>query len=393
MDRRTFLSTLLLNARQRTPEANERLLEAVWRGARDRFYDPGMRGVNWDAVRTEFLPKARACSTNEQLAGVLRDMLSRLRNSHIFLYSRQEWDWRKNMLPFLFDRVGQRVFVRYVPKTTEDPRPGDEVASVDGLPAKALRPVTLARLEPVLDNPYFGPANSEATLRVCRKGRTFESRAKRIARARELKAVISERPRSGVVHLRFFALDSISVPLPELRRVWEAVPPSKGLILDLRDCFGGDDAVASYIASSLLGPGKSLFRNVPRPGGENKEPATSTGSNAPRYEGPVALITNRSTESEPEILAAILKEYGRAKLFGERTAGAVHGWTVAIETPENWLRYAIPYTKSISPKGIDYEGKGIDPDKRVANAVADHRAGTDKPLEAALDYLETKKSR
>lgn len=285
-----------------------------------------MHGVNWEAVRVEFLPKARACSTNEQLLGVLRDMLSRLRNSHIFLYSKQEWDWRKNMLPFLFDRVGQRVFVRYVPRTTEDPRPGDEVVSVDGLPAKALRPITLARLEPALDNPYFGPANSEAILRVRRQGRTFEVRAKRIARA-------------------------------------------------------------------LLGPGKSLFRNVPRPGSENKETVTNTGSNAQRFEGPVALITNRSTESEPEILAAILKEYGRAKLFGERTAGAVHGWTVAIETPANWLRYAISYTKSISPKGVDYEGKGIKPDNEVRSTVADYRNERDMPLRKALDYLEMKKSR
>jgi C-terminal processing protease CtpA/Prc len=270
---------------------------------------------------------------------------------------------------------------------------GDEIVSVDGRPVTTLRPVTLARLEPVLDNPNFGPVNSEAKLRVLRAGRFFDLNVKRIARPSGFKVAVAEHPRSGIVHLRFFALDSYSIPMPELRRLWEEIPSCKGLVLDLRDCFGGNAQVAGFIARSLLGPSKPLFRNVPRVGSENKESIESTDSTVPRFEGPVALITNRSTESEPEMLAAVCQEYGRARLFGERTAGAFHGWTVAIDTPENWLRYAIPYTKSISPKGIDYEGKGIKSDNEVRNTVADYRNRKDKPLEAALQYLKTKESR
>ena len=61
--RELLVATVLtpwLKAQVRTREERVRTLEAVWENARDVFYDPQMRGVNWMAVRDEFLPKGRS---------------------------------------------------------------------------------------------------------------------------------------------------------------------------------------------------------------------------------------------------------------------------------------------------------------------------------------------
>jgi Periplasmic protease len=192
-----------------------------------------------------------------------------------------------------------------------------------------------------------------------------------------------------IVHLRLFSLSSSDVRAPRLRALWDDVLKARALILDLRNCVGGNSKVSSFIAGSLLGPGKPLFRTVPRPGDADAEVAGETDPQAPRFTGPVALIANSNTESEPEILAAICKEYGRARLFGERTAGAFNGWTRGITLPGSSAVFAVPYTRSVSPKGKEYEGRGIEPDQPVAASAADFEAALDRPLRATVKYLSS----
>src|SRR5579884_4283719 len=102
----------------------KQVFEAVWTAVRDQFYDPNTRGVDWIEIKRKFAPRVSACSSRQQLLTLLREMLRRLHNSHIFLYSREEWDLRENILPFNFDRLGDRVFIRELlhPKAPDDQR-------------------------------------------------------------------------------------------------------------------------------------------------------------------------------------------------------------------------------------------------------------------------------
>ncbi len=373
-------------------EISERIFEAVWQGVRDEFYDPNTRGVDWLRLKDEFRPRVMECASNEQLLILLREMLSRLRNSHIFLYSREEWALRENILPFCFDLLDGRVFIRYGLRGKQL-RPelpfdfGDEVISVDDVHAERLRPVTLSRLESVIGNPNFGPPNSIAEIEIRRRGQNRIVRCSRVARPAGFETVVLEHPRANISHLRLFTLGSIELPTLRLNQIWNDVLQTRGLVLDLRNCVGGDSKVSNYIAGSLLGPGKPLFRMIPRPGSTQKEVLDVSEPAVPRFNGRVALITNSNTESEPETMAAICKEYRCARIFGERTAGAFSGWTEAIGLPEKFARFALPYTRSISPKGIEYEGRGITPDTVAITTAMDFGARRDQPLLAALKYV------
>jgi carboxyl-terminal processing protease len=65
-----------------SPATNAATFDAVWTTVRDSHWDATLGGVDWNAVRTELLPKATAAESNEALRAVLTDALSRLQQSH-----------------------------------------------------------------------------------------------------------------------------------------------------------------------------------------------------------------------------------------------------------------------------------------------------------------------
>lgn len=188
----------------------KQVFEAVWTAVRDQFYDPNTRGVDWIEIKRKFAPRVSACSSRQQLLTLLREMLRRLHNSHIFLYSREEWDLRENILPFNFDRLGDRVFIRELlhPKAPDDSTPfrlGDEILSVDQLPPGSLQPYSLATLQEVKGNPNFGPAASVAEVSIRRAGKTYNCRIRRVMRTRDLRNAVIAEPLSGIKVLRMLS--------------------------------------------------------------------------------------------------------------------------------------------------------------------------------------------
>jgi carboxyl-terminal processing protease len=59
--------------------------DAAWTIVRDSHFDPGMNGVDWNAVKTELRPKAVAAKNDDELRRVIREMLGRLGQSHFAL--------------------------------------------------------------------------------------------------------------------------------------------------------------------------------------------------------------------------------------------------------------------------------------------------------------------
>lgn len=67
-----------------------KLFDAVWEAVRDRFYDPDFNGVDWEALRGEYLPRVAAARSSATQAGIINEMLSRLNASHTELLTPQE---------------------------------------------------------------------------------------------------------------------------------------------------------------------------------------------------------------------------------------------------------------------------------------------------------------
>ena len=194
-------------------------------------------------------------------------------------------------------------------------------------------------------------------------------------------------PPSGIKVLRMVTLDSALLPEQQLQEIWTEIRPSRGIVIDLRNCVGGDPKVSNFIAGGLIGERKRLFAEIPRPGTQQPERIGYSDSGVELFRGKVVVLTNKNTESQPEVLAAICKEYGCARLIGERTAGAFNGWTTAIPLPDHFARFALPYTRAVSPQGVSYEGRGIVPDEVISSTVEDYASGRDRVGERAIELL------
>ena len=70
-----------------TPRAefHELFLDA-WRLERDYFYDRGMQGVDWKAIRDRYLPLVDRVSDRDELNDVIAQMVSELSALHIFVF-------------------------------------------------------------------------------------------------------------------------------------------------------------------------------------------------------------------------------------------------------------------------------------------------------------------
>lgn len=93
----------------------------------------------------------------------------------------------------------------------------------------------------------------------------------------------------------------------------------RNLILDLRDNQGGPPLAAKEIMGYLSPANDPLFLVVRK----NQKPFLLTSDKqAVTYEGPISVLVNPLTSSAAETLTGILREKGRAIVYGQQTNGA-----------------------------------------------------------------------
>lgn len=104
-----------------------------------------------------------------------------------------------------------------------------------------------------------------------------------------------------------------------------------------------------------------------------------------RYDRPVVALINGGVRSGKEIMALALKRSGRAKLVGQRTAGAVLAGSLFEIDKHQALYLAI---KDVETLGTRLEGKGVAPDIEVILPTKD-RGKKDTQFEKALEVLNS----
>jgi carboxyl-terminal processing protease len=106
------------------------------------------------------------------------------------------------------------------------------------------------------------------------------------------------------------------------------------------------------------------------------------------YTGRLAILVNGGAASTSEMLAQGLRDLGRARIFGTRSAGAALPSNI-IELP-NGDRFQYPLASYVSMKGKVLEGNGVEPDVKVAATIPALLEGRDLPLEAARAWSRRK---
>ncbi|HXG40265.1 MAG TPA: S41 family peptidase [Candidatus Limnocylindrales bacterium] len=254
-------------------------------------------------------------------------------------------------------------------------RAGDVIVAVDGASLDGLR------LDEARDR-IRGPKGTVVTLTLERDGQRLEVTVTRdVIVQREV--VTRELAGGTVGYIRLASFSDHAAD--QFARAVEAQVEAgrKKLIVDLRGNPGGYITAARAVASQFISEGPIFWQENAAGEAEptNAEPGGAATDPAIR----VVVLIDRGTASASEIVAAALKETGRATIVGERSfgKGTVQQWQ---ELPNDSGGIRLTIAKWLTPKKHWIHGTGVTPDV-VVDVPADLPPGEDPILDRALEIL------
>ena len=387
--------------------------EAVWTTIRDQHWEKNPGGLDWQAVHDEFRPKIEKTQTMEDVRAVLRAMLDRLHQSHFAILpfaiyqdieSSEEGDGTPGFDVRALD--GRAIVTEVVPGSAAagaGVKTGWEVASAAG---KELAPLVVQlksvpdlhelALERAVMARITGPPGGTRRFIFLDGAGATRTLDLPLAPPRGEMAPFGNLPpqhvwfeskklgNTGYVRFNMF-LDLVRV-MPSFGNAVEACQKCDGMIIDLRGNPGGIGGMAMGMAGWLVDkPGQRLGTMYMRGATLN----FVINPRAATFNGSVAVLVDGASASTAEIFAGGLKDLGRARIFGTRTAAAALPSLIARLPNGDGFQYAI--ANYVSEGGQPLEGNGVTPDVEVKLTRAALLAGHDPVVDAALDWIQKRK--
>jgi carboxyl-terminal processing protease len=370
----------------------QKVFEAVWSKVNKTFYDPNFNGVDWKAAHDKYAPLAAAAKNDDELYGVIKEMLGLFKVSHMKAGSAAQVAKQFKQAPGvtgigLRDVEGRITVFRSLPEYPAAKvgiRPGYIVTTVDGKrpadvdeAAKALAgsPGTTVKIT------YLDEKDAEHETTLDRRPLTDKGKIESL----NIYALFdAKRLGGGIGYISF----SSFVPFlnDRIDAAFESMKDAPAIILDLRGNSGGDDSVSMKLADHLFVKETQLMLIKTRKGINRDEKARGNKS---AYRGKFVVLVDEHSGSAAEDLTAGLQESGRAYVIGKTTMGQDLDARIEMLPDGGMLIYA--FGLPTTPKGVIVEGRGVIPNQPVELKRADLLAGRDTQLAAALEYIFGKK--
>ena len=401
--------------------------DSAWSRIHHSYYDSTFKGTSWTGVRDELRPRVQAARTEEEVRGVIREMLERIGDSHFALIPREAADAldpadpAKDAAVPADAGVELRLVEGAVTVTRVEPggaaeaagvRPGWVLEAADG---REVRPWldALGALEGAAVNAgRLGVIGRAGALLQGGEGRTVRARFRAgdgsaVERELVLRRVAGEAVRFGNLPTMFLQVDTqriqqdggcvgvvrVTLWMAAMRDAWERAMDDyagcRGMVIDLRGNPGGLGGLVMGASGAFLDRSVALgvmktrqnelrFVSIPRRVTRDARPTRP-------FAGPVAILVDEMSMSTSEIFAAGMQGVGRARVFGQQTPGMALPALMLRLPNQDVLYHAI--ANFLGPDGVRIEGRGAVPDQPVPLTRADLLAGRDRPLDAALEWI------
>lgn len=387
--------------------------ENVWNTVNDKYYDPNLNGVNWQAVRATYEPQIINAGTDDRYWELLDKMTGELKDSHTRVHGPKQVAQQRNQevhslgLGFL---EMNNVLVVTSTHPESDPwwagvRPGMVVKVIDGEPAIALYQRLIAevrdsstawtRTRGAMRKILAGDPDTKITMTFVRMDGTEIAATMKRRKFRTPPEFTHRVLPSGFGYLRFsnFTGSMESAILSAIT----SMKDSPGLIVDLRNNGGGSLGMANTLATKFLSEPKKGLRILTRTGRPvtvafiptMKMETVLNGSKESAYTKPLVILTNEGSASASEVFASTLHDLGRATVIGQRTCGCLLGYLGYADLPGGG-QLAYSELGFVTPKGKRIEGEGVKPDVDVKLTREDILFNRDRILEAAENFLQVK---
>ncbi len=371
----------------------------AWRLERDYFYDRGMHGLDWPAMRAKYEPLVDRVTDRAELSDVFAQMVAELSALHIFVRGGDLRDAADDAWPASLgaqltrDEKAGGFRISHIITTDPDrpdrrvplAQPGVDVAeddvveSINGVGALSVHDVSVL---------LRGQAGKQVLLRVKPKagGPSRDVIVEPIAAqaedglrydeweyTRRLAVEKAGAGQIGYVHLRAMGAGNMAEWMREFYPVFDR----SGLIIDVRHNNGGN--IDSWILGRLLR--RAWFYWQPRVG-------HPTWNMQFAFRGHIVVLVDQNTASDGEAFAEGFRRLGLGKVMGMRTWGG----EIWLSSSNFLVDRGIATAAEIGVYGPEgrwlIEGHGVDPDVVVDNLPHETFGGRDAQLDAAVQHLQ-----
>jgi tricorn protease len=367
------------------------IFDEAWRVNRDYFYDPGMHGADWPAIKRKYAAFLPHLATRGDLDRVLRWMLSELAVGHSGLAPGERLHERKRVPGGLLGADFEEADGRYrfkkvygglnwspelrAPLTA----PGVEIKVGEYLLAVRgtdLRPPT--EVYSLFEN----TANKSIEITV---GPDPDGKGSRTVTVEPLASEDALRNRAWVegnlkkVHQAtggrvayVYVPNTAGLGHAYFKRYFFPQTDKQAIIIDER--FNGGGQIADYYIDHLRRPFTSMWAT--RYGEDLKTPGGAIF-------GPKVMLIDETAGSGGDLLPWMFREYKLGPLVGKRTWGGLVG-ILGFPVLMDGGRVTAPNLAFWTKDGFGVENEGVPPDVDVEQWPADVIAGRDPQLERAI---------
>ena len=396
--------------------------DSLWSKVRSTYVDTTFVSTRWMDMRTKLRPRAESITSRNDLEKLLADALAYIPDSHFYIIPERiateeptpkTADGRGTVGLAVRAAEGSVVAWRVdagSPAWNAGIRPGQKIERIEGKDTDSA--MNRVRSLPEIAQPR-ALADALHSLNGMLSPAVGDTAHVRTTSAKNLVAIPARGlvsqfgnlpPLAGLVKTDRIATSggcvgviAFNIWLPalvgDLEKAVDEVRTCEGVIVDLRGNPGGLGAMVmgfgGYFVDATQSLGTMRSRQVALNFVINPRQSRADGRSVKPFEGPLAIIIDPMTASTSEIFAAGMQRIGRARVFGERSAGAaLPALMERLPSGDVFVHAVADFT---DPKGRRIEGSGAVPDEIVPVKVQDLVAGHDAPIEAAARWISSAK--
>ena len=323
--------------------APEKIFEELWGVFNERYAFFKLKKVDWKAQYGKHRPRVSAKTTDDELFGILSELLAPLKDGHVTLAIKGKGKKKKEFCP-----EEQADFEREFPSRKLQKKFWNMVADTLGA-AGFSEPKELAEI-------------------------FFYCRGKDLGYLR-----IAEMEGLGKK-----ALDRA------LDRILGELQDTRGIIIDIRANPGGTDDFVYRVVNRFVDKKRvGHYKKTKKGSGEDDFGELRTRyiepGGAVRYKGYLMVLTNDASYSAADVFAMLMADLPQATLIGDHTNG-IFSDMLEKKLSNGW-KYSLSHQRYYSAARVCYEGKGIPVDVEILNTRADLKKGSDPVIARALELL------
>ncbi len=383
------------------PEAiakiNLKIFDQAWAKVNDHYFDPIFNGVNWAKMKEIYRPQAKQAQNIDALLDVINRMLAELKTSHLSVSSIPVRD-NKELKRKLGKPVKQNVDVyltgglhavliegKSVVVAVDPGSPAHQAGVKRGWIWTDFNNETIGIDKfPKLSGVAEGKSDSYSF-------RDDSNEEVNLSFAPKIQ-ITTQRPNVDVKimegNIAYIKIHKFSPGIGDWVKkamgIYQAAK-IKSVIVDLRGSLGGLIEETKRSLSPFFKQDAGFGTFVDRKNASKREIIRGQGKKA--FTGDVVILADEGTGSASEMYCSVIKENGRGRIIGRKTAGAVLN-SNEFQLSKN-ITLLVATRDYRTSKGARLEGSGIMPDIEISRTtIEDIRAGRDRILEKALEILK-----